>query len=93
MGAEIMTIPLTPLHSARRTRTAAPVACPTPAQNPQQLAVDIPTLLCQYRAMLGETQNQFSFTCVALSKYGCAKGKFLPVVSLQMGFVAQGNAV
>jgi hypothetical protein len=30
----------------------------TPAsQNPQELAVDIPTLLCQYRAMLGEIRK------------------------------------
>src|ERR1035437_5553610 len=49
----------------------------TPASpNPQKLAVDIPTLLCQYLAMLGETQNQFSLTRAALRTSGRAKNKF-----------------
>jgi hypothetical protein len=49
------------------------------SQNPQELAVDIPTLLCQYRAMLGETQNQFSLTRAAPCTSGRSKSKCLSV--------------
>jgi hypothetical protein len=35
-----------------------------------------PPPLCQRRAMLGETQNQFSLIRAALSTGGCAKSKF-----------------
>jgi hypothetical protein len=39
--------------------------------------VDIPTLLCQYRAMLGEIQNQFSLTRAALNAGWRSRKQFL----------------
>ena len=48
-------------------------------QNPRELAFDVPTLLCQDRAMLGETQNQFSLTPAASITGGVAK-KQLPII-------------
>ena len=39
--------------------------------------VDIPALLRQYRAMLGETENRFSLRRAALGTSGGAKSKVL----------------
>ena len=40
---------------------------------------DTPAWICEGRAMLGETKNQFSLTRAALSTGGRAKSDFLSV--------------
>jgi hypothetical protein len=45
----------------------------------QNGSVDLPAALCQYRIMLGVTQNQFSLTRAASSTYGRAESKLLSV--------------
>jgi hypothetical protein len=64
-------------HSA--LRQVSPVLAqnwPKTGNNSENMPVDSPTPLCQYRAMLGETQKQFSLTRAAFSTCGGAKTNF-----------------
>ena len=46
-------------------------------QKPNSYQFDMRPPLCQYRAMVGETKNQFSLTRATPSTSGHAKSKFL----------------
>ena len=67
-------------HSA--LRQVPPVLAqnwPKTRNNSEKPRVDRPTPLCQYHAMLGETQKQFSLTSAAFSTCGGAQTNFLSV--------------
>ena len=64
--------PFSILHSALE-QAPRRLTC---AAKPPQLPVDIPSPLCQYRAMIGGIEYQFCLTRAALSTWGRAKTKF-----------------